>query len=75
MADRDQLSQRMSAAEIALDNVRHDHQTAAAHVERLTQREAALTFQLGGVEAARDTLEHQLAGVDPATSSIDSPTR
>ena len=71
VADRDQLSQRMSAAEIALDNVRHDHQTAAAHVERLTQREAALTFQLGGVEAARDTLEHQLADAVNATADMD----
>ena len=71
VADRDQLSQRMSAAEIALDNVRHDHQTAAAHVERLTQREATLAFQLGGVEAARDTLEHRLADAVNAMADMD----
>jgi chromosome segregation ATPase len=71
VADRDHVSQRLSAAEIALDNVRHDHQTAAAHVERLTQREAALTFQLGGVEAARDTLEHRLADAVNAMADMD----
>ena len=61
VADRDHVSQRLSAAEIALANVRHDHQTAAADVERLTQLEADLTSRLADVQAARDAVERQLA--------------
>jgi hypothetical protein len=50
-SDRAQLSQRVSAAELALDNVRQDHQKAAAHVERLTQIEADLSSKLADVQA------------------------
>ena len=47
----------MRDAELALANVRHDHQTAAADVERLTQLEADLTSRLADVQAARDGVE------------------
>ena len=61
VADRDRLAQRLSDAEIALEKVHHDHQTAAADVERLTQLEADLTSRLADIQAARDTVERQLA--------------
>jgi hypothetical protein len=75
VADRDRLAQRLSTAESALDTVRHDHQASAADVERLTQREAALTSQLADVETARDTLDRQLADATHAIADADVALR
>jgi hypothetical protein len=71
VTDRDHLAQRLSTAESALDAVRHDHQSAAADVERLTQREADLASQLAAVQAARDTLNMLLADAARVIADAD----
>ena len=60
-AARDRLVQRLTDVEVALDQVRRDHQSAAGDVERLTQRETDLTSQLADAQAAGDAFERQLA--------------
>jgi chromosome segregation ATPase len=52
----------------SFDQLRRDHQTAVADVERLTLREAELTSQLADIQAVRDTLQHQLAEAESATA-------
>ena len=51
----------MSDTDAALEQARRDHRAAATDVERLTEREAELTSRLADVQAARKTLERQLA--------------
>jgi hypothetical protein len=58
---RDSFARRLNDAEVTLDQMRRDHQVAAADVERLTQREADLISQLTDVQADRENLAHQLA--------------
>ena len=65
--ERDHLGHRLGETETALDDLRREYQSSAADVERLTQREAELTAIQAGLEAARDSLDLQLA---QATSTI-----
>ena len=58
-ADRDRLAQQLSDTDAALAQARQDHQAATAEIERLTQREAALTSQLADGEAARQAMQQQ----------------
>ncbi|HKE84610.1 MAG TPA: PAS domain S-box protein [Vicinamibacterales bacterium] len=59
-AERDRLGQRVRDAEVALDLMHRDCESAAADVVRVTQREADIRAQLTDVQAARDTLEREL---------------
>ena len=66
-AERDRLIEQLSGADVSLKQARRDHESAAADLGRLTQREAELTLMLADVDAARHTLERQLAD---ATSAL-----
>ena len=57
----DQLRERLIKAELALSESRHDHESAAADVARLTQREADLSAQLAQVEGDRHIVEGKLS--------------
>ena len=63
---RNTLSREARELEAALDQARQTIQADAATVERLTQREAALTSQLAEAAAIRSTLERQLTGAADA---------
>ena len=72
-AGRDSLAQRLLDAEVVLDQVRRDHQSAAADVERLTQREADLTSQLADAYATSDAFELQV--FDAVNAMTDAEER
>ncbi len=57
----DKFRERLNEAELALKQSRHEHNSAAADVARLTQRETDLSAQLTQVESARNTLESKLS--------------
>ena len=71
LSHRDELTQRLGDANAALDQIRGQHQLAAADIERLTQREAELAAQLADLQAARDTLELQVAASTRAIADAD----
>jgi PAS domain S-box-containing protein len=66
-AQRDRLREQLNETEVTLKQVGRGYQSAAADIEHLTQREAELTSLLADVQAARQTLDQQLAD---ATSAI-----
>src|SRR4029453_6069945 len=68
-ASRDEFKRRFSDTETALAAARHDHATAATHVERLTHREAELTSQLSQNEAALRQAEQQHASAMTAAAT------
>lgn len=55
------LRERLNEAEFALNQSRHEHESAAADVARLTQRETDLSAQLTQVESARKIVEGSLS--------------
>ena len=57
----DNLRGRLNEAEFALTHSRHEHESAAADVARLTQRETDLSAQLAQVEGARNIVEGKLS--------------
>jgi len=57
----DNLRERLNEAEFALNQSRHEHESAAADVARLTQRETDLAAQLVHVEGARNIAEGKLS--------------
>ena len=57
----DNLRERLNEAEFALTQSRHEHESAAADVARLTQRETDLSAQLAHVEGARNIVEGKLS--------------
>ena len=57
----DNLRERLNEAEFALNQSRHEHESAAADVARLTQRETDLSAQLAHVEGARNIVEGKLS--------------
>jgi hypothetical protein len=59
--DCDNLRERLNETEFALNQSRHEHESAAADVARLTQRETDLAAQLAHVEGARNIVEGQLS--------------
>ncbi len=71
LSHRDDLTQRLGDANAALDQMRGQHHAAAADIERLTQREAALAAQLSDLQAARDTLELRVAASTRVIADAD----
>ena len=59
-AEGDQLRERLMNAELALYESQHNHESVAAEVARLTQREADLSAQLVVVESERAAAENRL---------------
>jgi hypothetical protein len=57
----DQLRKRLTNAELALNESRHLHESAATDVARLKQREADLSAQLAQVEGDRHIVEGKLS--------------
>jgi len=57
----DNLRERLNEAEFALSQSRHEHESAAADVARLTQRETDLSAQLAHVQGARSIVEGKLS--------------
>jgi chromosome segregation ATPase len=57
----DNLRERLNEAESDLNQSRHEHNSAAAEVARLTQRETDLSAQLAHVEGARNTVAGKLS--------------
>src|SRR5262249_35708769 len=62
-SERARLADHVSETTAALERARQDHESAAADVERLTQREADLNAQLADLQAARhhERLQHDAA--------------
>ena len=65
------LADQLTESDAALDRTRHDHETAVAEIERLTQREADLTSQVAALQNARQALFVQLAD---ATTALQRTT-
>jgi len=59
--ERDNLRARLNEAEFALKQSRQEHESSAADVARLTQRETDLSAQLTRVEGARSNVEGKLS--------------
>jgi len=59
--ERDHLQQRAIAADISLDEARREHESAAADVARLTQRETDLSAQLATVHSELLTVQGRLS--------------
>ena len=57
----DNLKERLNEAQFALNQSRHEHESAAADVARLTQRDADLSAQLANVEGARNIVDGKLS--------------
>ncbi len=57
----DNLRERLNEAEFALNQSRHEHESSAADVARLKQRETDLSAQLTHVEGARNIVEGKLS--------------
>ena len=68
-ATRDELRRRVTDADTALAAAQRDHAAALTRIERLTQREAALTSQLAEASTLQSTLERQLT--DAATERAE----
>jgi hypothetical protein len=59
--ESDQLRERMIKAELALEETRHDHESAAAAVARLARHEADLSAQLANVQGELRMAEGRLS--------------
>jgi hypothetical protein len=59
--ERDHLQQRVIATDISLDEARREHESAAADVARLTQRETDLSAQLATVHSELLTVQGHLS--------------
>ena len=64
--ERNRLQDRLSETNSALDGARRDHESALADVARLTQDGVELVARVADVEAARETLDRQLANTTNA---------
>jgi hypothetical protein len=60
-SERDKLKKRLEDTEASLTQFRRDHESAAADIARLTQRERDLSAQLANVEGARHLVERKLS--------------
>jgi chromosome segregation ATPase len=68
-AARQDLAQRLIAAEADLQQQRNEHRLAAAEIERLTRCEAELTSHVADLEADRNRLGRQLTDAATALES------
>jgi PAS domain S-box-containing protein len=71
-AGRAGLERTLEDTSAALLQVRKQHQTAVANIERLTAREAELASQLEDLQATRETLERQLADTTSALHDAEA---
>ena len=70
-AQRDRLADQLSETQVSLEQIRRERESAAADVERLTQREANLTSQLADAEAAhRETQQQHEAALTAAAADF-----
>jgi chromosome segregation ATPase len=76
IGEGDQLRERLTKAELALNESRHLHEAAVTDVVRLKQREADLCAQLAQVEADRHIVEGKLSdALQEIADTRESATR